>query len=243
VCDGGSEPRVKRYDGDTGAFIDAFTQVFPDGCRGLAFEPDGDLYGATGGKIFRVDGNTGAFIDYFVDLGLGELATGFSFGPDGNFYVGSFFGKEVLRFNGSTGVFIDIFAQVPLPDTDGQVGAVVFGPDGNLYVGLPNTGNDVVRFDGSGAFLGSFIPVMDTHPDGPLSVLFGPDGNLYVSARDSDQVLRYDGSSGAFLDVFASGGGLDEAAGLVFAPEPGPMLLLVTGALVLAAVRGRRASP
>jgi len=48
----------------------------------------------------------------------------------------------------------------------------------------------------------------------------GPDGNLYVTSR-SNAVLRYDGKTGAFLDVFASGGGLEDPAGLVFGPTAG----------------------
>jgi hypothetical protein len=46
------------------------------------------------------------------------------------------------------------------------------------------------------------------------------DGNLYATSR-SNAVLRYDGETGAFLDVFASGGGLEDPAGLVFGPTAG----------------------
>ncbi len=127
------------------------------------------------------------------------------------------------------------------------MGQIAFGPDGNLYVGLPNTGNDIVRFDGStGASLGSFIPELDPHPDGPLGFAFGPDGNLYVPSRDSDEVLRYDGTTGDFIDAFvtAGSGGLNEPANIVFfAPEPGQLVLVATGALVLGAVRRRPTSP
>jgi WD40 repeat protein len=244
VAGGGSEPRVRRYDGATGAFVGDFTPLFAEAVRGIAFEPDGNLYGTSAGVVFRANGITGAFIDNFVDLGLGELATGFTFGPDGNFYVGSFFANEVLQFDGTTGDFIKVFAEIPIAGSMGNVGAVIFGPDGSLYVNLPNNGDDVLRFDGlTGDFVEPFIPELDTHPDGPLGMVFGPDGDLYVASRDSDQVLRYDGSTGDFIGVFASGGGLDEAAGLVFfAPEPGKLVLVVTGALVLLVVgRGRAA--
>jgi DNA-binding beta-propeller fold protein YncE len=238
-----TEPRVIRYDGANGDFINPFTPVFPSPIRYIVFGPDGDLYGSTLGVVFRADGTTGEILhDAFCDVGLGEFGNGLAFGPDGNLYVGSFSGNEVVRCDGTTGDFIDVFAEIPLAGTDGNVGQVIFGPDGNLYVSLTNTGNDILRFDGStGELLGSFIPAEDVHPDGPVGMVFGPDGNLYVTARDTDQVLRYDGTTGDFIDVFASGGGLDEPSGLVFfAPEPGQALLVATGALVLAGARKRR---
>ncbi len=115
VAGGGSEPRVRRYDGATGAFVDDFTQAFPEQIFLVAFEADGNLYGNHGSFVFRVDGTTGAFLDDFVDLGLGELAVGFSFGPDGSFYVASFAGNQVLRFDGATGDFIDVLVHVAQP--------------------------------------------------------------------------------------------------------------------------------
>ena len=51
-----------------------------------------------------------------------------------------------------------------------------------------------------------------TEPEG---IAFGPDGNLCISSR-SEEVLRYDGQSGAFIDVFASGNGLVDPAGIAF---------------------------
>jgi len=238
-----SDPRVHRYDGSTGAFIDHFTQVFAEPIRTIAFGPDGDLYGNTGGTVFKADGTTGAFIDTFVDLGLGEATSGLTFGPDGNLYVSSYLANQVLRFDATTGLPIeDVFAEVPISGAAGHTAGLTFGPDGDVYVALRD-GADVWRFDGAtGDSLGSFIPLADIHPDVPSSPIFGPDGNLYVASQGSDQVLRYDGSTGAFLDVFASGGDLDEPVALVFVPEPGQLVLVATGALLLAAV-GRRRAP
>ena len=144
-----------------------------------------------------------------------------TFGPDGNLYVASFFTYQVLRYDGTTGAFIDVFADAcpgcAPGNTAFHVSGVQFGPDGDLYVSLPNTGDDILRFDGTtGAPLGSIIPAGDPHPDGPRALLFGPDGNLYVTARDTNQVLRYDGTTGAFIDIFASGGGLNGPSGMVF---------------------------
>jgi streptogramin lyase len=74
-------PSVLRYDGTTGALIDAFV---PEGSGGLhlptgpLFGPDGNLYIRSGdagvpGAVLRYDGNTGAFIDEFVPYGSGGL--------------------------------------------------------------------------------------------------------------------------------------------------------------------------
>ena len=59
----------------------------------------------TGNCVFRADGTTGAPIDdCFAGPGSPlNYATGLTFGPDGNLYVGSFFGNQVLRFDGTTG--------------------------------------------------------------------------------------------------------------------------------------------
>jgi WD40 repeat protein len=236
VGSGGTDPRVKRYDGATGAFLDDFTQAFPAPVWLIAFGPDGNLYLVSGRFIVRVNGTTGTFIDNFVDLGLGEVATSVTFGPDGDLYVSSAPVLIVQRFDGTTGDFIDVFAE----SVDGNPGQVAFLPDGDALVGLL-TGDDIVRLDGTtGDLEGSFIPALDPRPDSPYGFVFGPDGNLYVPSSESDEVLRYNGTSGAFIDVFASGGGLDQPSNVVFVPEPGHVLLVATGVLVLAAVRGRR---
>lgn len=79
---------VLRYDGQTGALIDAFV---PDGSGGLSYQssplfgPDGNLYlrntqnPGGPGAVLRFDGNTGAFIDQFVPYGSGGLSANFCF--------------------------------------------------------------------------------------------------------------------------------------------------------------------
>jgi hypothetical protein len=74
-------PSVLRYDGLTGAFLDAFVT---EGSGGLIaatdplFGPDGNLYvrsspGLTQAAVLRYDGTTGAFIDQLFPYGSGGL--------------------------------------------------------------------------------------------------------------------------------------------------------------------------
>ena len=77
-----AHPSVLRYDGRTGALIDAFVSEGSGGLTTLTgplFGPDGNLYlkstpNFATGAILRYDGTTGAFIDQFVPYwnGLAE---------------------------------------------------------------------------------------------------------------------------------------------------------------------------
>jgi len=69
---------VLRYDGQTGAFLDAFVPANNGGLddpSGLAFGPDNNLYvnGNFSNSVLRYSGKTGAFIDAFVPSGSGGL--------------------------------------------------------------------------------------------------------------------------------------------------------------------------
>jgi hypothetical protein len=69
---------VLRYNGTTGAFIDAFVTASSRGLDfpfGLVFGPDGHLYVASGGssEVLRYNGTTGASLGAFVTAGSGGL--------------------------------------------------------------------------------------------------------------------------------------------------------------------------
>ncbi len=111
----GSSNEVLRYNGATGAFIDAFVTQMSGGLalpEGLVFGPDGNLYVSSEftNEVLRYNGATGAFIDAFVTAMSGGLnfPIGLVFGLDGNLYVSSGT-DEILRYDGTTGIFIDAF--------------------------------------------------------------------------------------------------------------------------------------
>ena len=117
---------VKRYNGQTGEFINTFVPYssggLMNGATGLTFGSDNNLYVSSisgrfagnsnrNSSVLRYDGQTGAFIDAFVPANSGGLddPAGLAFGPDNNLYVNSNFSNSVLRYSGKTGAFIDAF--------------------------------------------------------------------------------------------------------------------------------------
>jgi len=208
---GAGSGNILRYDGETGAFIDAFVgpgvgglcQGPHIGPHGLVFGPDGNLYVTCHyedipdfGVVLRYDGRSGEPLPgpfgapgtaEFVhdDSGMLIRPLGLTFGPDGNLYVCS-------------------------------------GGDGNIP--SPGDADRVLRYDGqTGAFMDEFVITSSGGLDGPYDAIFGPDGHLYVTSIHTDQVLRYDGTTGDFIDVFASGDPLgvpmNEPIELRFGPD------------------------
>lgn len=150
-------------------------------------------------SVRRYDVTTGEYLGDFIPPGGGGLSLpdGFTFGPDGNFYVSSANTDQVLRYDGQTGHFIDVFAFDGLDRPSFHQ----FGPDGHLYVCDAN--HEVVsRFDGeTGEAMGVFAS--GNGLDFPAGLLWRDD-LLYVSSFTGGEVLRYDATTGDFFDVFTS---------------------------------------
>jgi glucose/arabinose dehydrogenase len=114
---GGATSEILRYNGHTGAFLDAFVPSGSGGLLsplGLVFGPDGHLYVSSQQthQILEYDGQTGAFLHAHIKSGQGGLRdpAGLVFGPDGNLYVSSYGSGQVLRYDGTTGVFLGVSA-------------------------------------------------------------------------------------------------------------------------------------
>jgi sugar lactone lactonase YvrE len=186
--------RVLRYSAATGELLDEFVPKHSAGLnqpQGMVFGPhDHDLYVGSGHfagpgqlkAILRFDGETGGFKQQFVGPDQLNRVHAVTFGPDGNLYVGDWFGPQnkdqpdgvgrsrILRFSGITGEFIDEF----VPTSSGGLrhpAAHVFGPDGNLYVSDEGTSR-VLRYNGA---TGAFMDVFASRAGAGLFALtFGP---------------------------------------------------------------------
>ena len=109
--------QVLRYEGATGAFIDAFVSggSANTGVRfpvDLVFGSDAHLYVSSfeNNRVQRYDGQTGAFISSFASGHVSGPA-GLVFGPGraANLYVSATKTDRVVRFDGTTGAFVDSF--------------------------------------------------------------------------------------------------------------------------------------
>lgn len=108
--------QILRYDGATGAFIDAFvTGDSTFSPRQISFGPDGHLYApdAVNSQVLKYDGLTGAPKGVFVapHSGGADMTVGMAFGPDGNLYLASQNTGQILRYNLRTGAFMGVFSQ------------------------------------------------------------------------------------------------------------------------------------
>jgi streptogramin lyase len=201
VSSAGSDS-ILRYDGTSGAFIDAFVPKGSGGLKSpevLIFQNDGFLYvsnfgtnpppNTLDGKVTRYNATTGEFHGVFAQASdIRGNADGMAFGPNGDLFVSVLNRNSpdvpgVLRFDGMTGNLIGQFTQggsLALPR------GMTFGPDGNLYVADidPNSSiadSRVARFDGTtGQYLDDYIP-FGSGLMTARGVGFGPDGRLYVS--------------------------------------------------------------
>lgn len=207
VCDnrpdGGGA--VLRFDGKTGAFVDAFVPNDFTKNGGLSepldlsFGPDGNLYVSSSfvvqannnlsGAVIRYDGRTGAFIDYFVAPGSNGLSFpwGLTFGPDYNLYVANGGANSVMQFDGRKGTFMKNFVSASSGQLSSPTG-IVFGPDMNLYVGSGEGAgaSSVKRYNGqTGAYIDDYVPA-STGLNFPTFLAFSQDQSCPQSVRDSD---------------------------------------------------------
>jgi sugar lactone lactonase YvrE len=153
VASGAGTTGVLRYDGNTGEFLENFTQVGHP--IGVTFGPDGNLYIAdrNGNNVKRVD-VVNRFVSDFTPYAGGDVFN-LRFGPDGSLFVADFTNGRILKYSGATGEFLGVFISGLT-----RLGDFCFGPEGNIYVSVGvNDPASILRYNGTtGVFIDSFIP-------------------------------------------------------------------------------------
>ncbi len=192
--------QVLRYDGKSGAFIDAFINSGLNGPGNLQFGPDGLLYVCNKnlGQVLRFNPDDGSLESVFASGGGLINPVGLLW-KDGLLYVSDFSAGVIRRYDAKSGDFADNFANVPSP--------LILNLDssGNVLVSSHSSSN-ILRFDGKGNPLGSFLnggPVSC-----PVGHLFDGNGELWVASWQNHRLLRYNAQNGNYIGEFSSGFGL-----------------------------------
>lgn len=215
-------PGLDRYDGTSGGFLGAFSNV-PSGTDFSYFKyggPSSNLFVQQFPNVLQFDGHTGAFISTFISQPGGQ----FAFGPDNNLYrlepTGPGGPNHIGKYDGSNGVRLGTFVDASISGINSPQGSMRFGPDGNLYV---DNGDRMLRFNGTtGAPSGTLFPPGSGGLITVFDAVFASNGHVIVSGLNgttNDTTYRFDAATGAFLGVFASGNGMDIPIGITQGPD------------------------
>lgn len=142
---------VKRYDANTGAFIDNFLDV--DFADGIEFGVDSIYVSNFTGGVSRFDLNDGSLIEEFILAGEGDLEnpTALLLLDGGDLLVSSYGTNSVKRYDQNGDYIDDVILGLVQPE------GLEIGPDGALYAG--SYGQGVVnRYDADTfEFLNEFV--------------------------------------------------------------------------------------
>lgn len=219
---------VKRYDGDTGAFISNFTFFSGaggmDSPRGLVFTPNAStlLVSSTRNpnqKVIQFQTSTG-FVQGFLlnNVSYEDL----HLGSDGALYAtGTGFNvTNLYRHDPVTGAGGLIHRNISGLGLTG----VSMGPDGILYA--TSWDKRIHRFHANGSPLGALATVPSVQA--PQGLTFGPDGMLYVVSDntstfgDGGRVYKYNPNTGALVDQLGLlGVSFDLGGDIEFGPDGG----------------------
>jgi glucose/arabinose dehydrogenase len=211
----GSDNTVKRFDANSGKFIDNFVSSTNGGLygpRGILFDKNGNLLVTNqnvgqpfSGEILQYNGKTGAF----EKASVANTSENAPFAPRGiilnnkKLYVADMGDSgrrgNVSSYNAQDGTFLGDLDPNAFTDPYLHPRGIVFGPDGHLYVSVvslePNPspggqplGGQVLRFKPNGNFDKVFI-ADDGGADKlnrPEGLVFGPDRNLYITSFRAD---------------------------------------------------------
>jgi hypothetical protein len=191
----------------------------------LTFDPQGNLYFATGGKIFK---NGTLFATLPGVVGEGDLAADHS----GNLYVTNTFASQIFRIDatGAVTLFADASDGLNIP-----IGLAVDSAN-NLFVAnnTPSAAGSILKFHPSGTST-TFASNISFQP-GIRSMIMSVDGadSLYVPLENENTILKFDstGNSSIFADERV---GLNAPFGIVIGscPVKEPLLTVVNNRVSL----------
>jgi len=174
-------------------------------------------------SILRYD-NAGNFLGTFVPAGTGQdnisVATGITFGPDGNLYATDFANNNVKEFNGTTGAYIKTL----IPSGSGGLVRpedLVFD-QGKIYVSQLEGGGVNVYDATTGAFIKSIATTVPGTTTSLAAAVLTVDssGNLYIGSVFHDsRVLRYNPSTDALDTFIAPGSAQPVPGGMTFGSD------------------------
>ncbi len=187
---GGLQSSIKRYDGDTFAYIDDFVAETAGDWQDFGFHTDGYLYVSDyNNGVYRYDAATGAYVDQYSTL---TSAYSIKFSPDGNLLL-TLLGDDVHLFSA--------------PDTSTVVYNQV-GPATKIASYLPPACYDWGDAADSGSIGSSFY----SHP-----ILSADNGARHLIQFDAFAGLIIDTESDGQPNAFATGDdSSDDEDGLVF---------------------------
>ena len=217
----GDEPKVLRFDGTTGAYVDEFINAATPGgltsCRAIAFGPDGNLYvnSPLSDNVLKYDGVTGDFLGVAAAGNGMDGPVGLTIAPNGHVFVGVALTNAVYEFDAGGSFVRTLTCGASFSNATG----VLFHPDGRLLV-AGSVSNRVVSYDlDSGTCLGTFASGGSLSI--PIAMIRAPDGDLLVGSFGNDSVKKYSISDGTYIGTFVTpgSGGLDGTHNFAFVPD------------------------
>lgn len=195
---------VKRYNGQTGAYIDDFIEPNAGGLntpQEVLVGPDGHLLvdGRFTDHVLKFHRRTGEFLGRFSSGYTLDEPTKMSYGPDGDLYVSQWGQQQstIARFNGTSGSYIDD-ATPPLQ----QGMSAAWDSSDALYV-VSFGSRDVRRFNADGSLHDVFTSGKNLQ--GPVNLWFDESGDLLVVDWQAGSVERFSGQDGTFVSTFITG--------------------------------------
>jgi WD40 repeat protein len=226
-CSVGWEGEFTHIDPSLGQ-ISPTRDDLPECLQALAWSPNGILYAGKEDAIYTINPLTGD-VSYF--LTINSDIRGMAFSPSGTLYITSEWttAQKLRIVDIATGNVTDVGALWGNENPIAQ--GLDFSPNGVLYAIKPNVlpgTYELLTIDLDDAemhSLGSYSNTADINQ----SIAFTSDGSLY--ALGADVFAQIDPINGAIIGTPIELSG--EYRGLAFVPEPGTVLLLGLGGLIL----------